>query len=406
MIKKLRMKFIAIIMALMTMMLCVVFGMIYHFTGRSLEAESINMMRSIAAAPFRPGRPGEQSGDLQLPFFTLEIGKRGELLAAGGGYYDLSDEDFLLELIEKTAESHKDMGVLKEHGLRFCRMNRPMGVVLVFADMSSEINTLRNLVKSSAIIGFFSLLVFFVVALFLSRWVVGPVEQAWMQQKQFVADASHELKTPLTVIMTNADMLQSEAYTEEEKDRFSRSILTMSRQMRSLVEKMLELTRSEVSQRKLPMEPVDLSRLTMDAALSFEGVFVEKGLSLDIAVEPNVTVWGNVQALRQVMDILLDNAQKYSVPGGETVLRLYSVGQSKCRLQVSNPGQRLSSEDLKNIFRRFYRMDGARSRDGSFGLGLPIAANIVEQHRGRIWAESREGINSFFVEMHKQNPMR
>ena len=403
MIKKLRLKFIAIIMALLTVMLCVIFGMVYNFTKRSLEAESIGMMRNIATGPFQLGRPGERAPDLRLPYFTLELGKKGELLSTGGGYYDLSDREFLQELIEQSMNSPQDMGVLQEHGLRFCRRPNPRGTVLVFADMSSEITTLQNLVKTSVVIGVFSFLVFLVIAVFLSRWVVGPVETAWMQQKQFVADASHELKTPLTVIMTNADLLQSEDYTQDEKVQFSQSILTMSRQMRSLMEKMLELTRSEAARSNLPMMALDLSRLTMDTALSFEGVFVEKGLSLEIQVEPDVAVWGNVQALQQVMDILLDNAQKYSLPGGETVLRLYSAGQNKCRLQVSNPGQQLSQEDLKNIFRRFYRMDKARSRDGSFGLGLPIAANIVEQHKGKIWAESKDGINSFFVELHKKN---
>lgn len=406
MIKKLRLKFIAIIMALITVMLCVIFGMVYNFTKRSLEAESIGMMRNIATGPFQLGRPGERVPDLRLPYFTLELGKKGELLSTGGGYYDLSDREFLQELIEQSLNSPQDMGVLQEHGLRFCRRPNPRGTVLVFVDMSSEISTLRNLVKTSAAIGVFSVLVFLVIAVFLSRWVVGPVETAWMQQKQFVADASHELKTPLTVIITNADMLQSGDYSEEDRNRFSQSILTMSHQMRTLVEKMLELTRSEASQNKLPMQPVDLSRLTIDTALSFEGVFVEKNLSLDIQVEPNVVVWGNVQALCQIMDVLLDNAQKYSLPGGETRLRLCSVGQNRCRLQVSNPGPQLSQEDLKNIFRRFYRMDEARSRDGSFGLGLPIAVNLAEQMKGKLWAESKEAINSFILEMHKQNPMR
>ena len=175
----------------------------------------------------------------------------------------------------------------------------------------------------------------------------------------------------------------------------------MSRQMRSLMEKMLELTRSEAARSNLPMMALDLSRLTMDTALSFEGVFVEKSLSLEIQVEPDVAVWGNVQALQQVVDILLDNARKYSYAAGETVVQLYSTGYNKCRLSVTNPGPEIAQEDLTNIFRRFYRVDKARSRDGSFGLGLPIAQNIIEQHHGKIWADSRNGFNTFTVELHK-----
>ena len=403
MIKQLQLKFIAIIMTMVTVMLCVIFGLVYHFTANSLEAESIGMMRNIAVAPFQPGHPGAPTPDFRLPCFTLEVGNKGELIAAGGGYYDLSDQAFLQELMTAVEKNPQEFGVLREYGLRFCRRHTPRGTVLVFSDMSSEITTLRNLVKTSVVIGVCSFLVFLIIAVFLSRWAIRPVREAWLQQKQFVSDASHELKTPLTVILTNADLLQSEAYTQEEKTVFSRSILTMSGQMKTLVERLLELTRSEDARRKLPMETVDLSNLAEDTALFFEGVFLERGLSLSCRVEPGITVWGNGQALQQIMDILLDNAQKYSEPESEAELRLYSVGQSKCRLQVTSRGARLSSEDLKNIFRRFYRMDQARSRDGSFGLGLPIAANLTALHKGKIWAESKDGINSFFVELHKKN---
>ena len=213
---------------------------------------------------------------------------------------------------------------------------------------------------------------------------------------------SHELKTPLTVITTNAELLRGDDHSEEERDNFSRSILTMSQQMKALVEKLLELARSDAEQTGQQMRPVDLSKLVLDAAISFEGVFIEKGLTVESEVEPGITVKGNAQALGQVTDILLDNAQKYSSPGGETRVRLCSSGHSRCRLTVSNPGREIPPEELKKIFQRFYRTDKARSRDGSFGLGLSIAERIVAQHKGRIWAESRDGVNTFFVELHKK----
>ena len=149
------------------------------------------------------------------------------------------------------------------------------------------------------------------------------------------------------------------------------------------------------------MTPVNFSRLIADAAISFEGVFFEKDLSLSSSIESNISVQGNAQALQQVIDILLDNARKYSSPQGETYIRLYSISYNKCRLSVTNPGPAIAQEDLSNIFRRFYRVDKARSRDGSFGLGLPIAQNIIEQHHGKIWAESHNGLNTFSVELHK-----
>ena len=401
MIRKLQVKFVIINMTMITVMLCVIFGLVYNFTRNNLETESISMMKTIAAEPFRLGRPNEPSSDLRLPYFTLQLGMRGELISTGGGYYDLSDKEFLKDLIDESVGSPQETGVLEEHNLRFCRVATPRGTVLVFADMSSENTTLDNLIKTSALIGAFSFLVFLCISVFLSRWAVRPVAAAWLRQKQFVADASHELKTPLTVIMTNAELLQGEEYNDTERRQFSKGILLMSQQMKLLVENMLELARSDAEQSRQQMQPVDFSKLVLDSAISFEGVFVENGLTLESNVEPGITVQGNEQALQQVVDILLDNAQKYSYLGGQTMVRLYSVGANKCQLKVSNPGAEIPTEDLKKIFQRFYRMDKARSRDGSFGLGLSIAESIITQHEGRIWAESKDGVNTFIVELRK-----
>ena len=401
MIKKLRIKFVVINMAMMTVMLCVIFGMLYNFTKNSLVSESVSMMKTIATNPFQTGRPGEYPSDLHLPYFSLQISPRGELISTGGGYYDLSDMEFLGELITDTLGSGQETGVIEKHNLRFYRTQNPAGTVLVFADMSSEQNTLENLLQTSLFIGILSFCGLLVISIVLSRWSIRPVEKAWVQQKQFVADASHELKTPLTVIMTNSELLQNPDYTPEDKEQFSKSIFAMAHQMRYLVERMLELARADNQQKKLVMTPINFSKVIADAAISFEGVFFEKGLSLDSRIEPDLCVNGNVQALQQVVDILLDNARKYSYAAGETVVQLYSTGYNKCRLSVTNPGPEIAQEDLTNIFRRFYRVDKARSRDGSFGLGLPIAQNIIDQHHGKIWAESRNGFNTFNIELHK-----
>lgn len=401
MIRKLQIKFVVINMTMVTVMLCVIFGLVYHFTQTHLEAESISMMRSIAADPFQLGRPDERTAELRLPYFTLQLGLRGEILSTGGGYYDLSDQALLRRLIRESVGSRRETGVVEELDLRFCRVAIRGGTVLVFADMSSENNTLDNLVRTSLLIGGFSFLVFLAISICLARWAVRPVAAAWQQQKQFVADASHELKTPLTVIMTNAELLQSGDYTPEERQSLSRSIFIMSQQMRALIENMLELARSDAGTSRQQLAHVDLSRVVMDMALSFEGVFVERGLTLESSVEPGIAVHGSEQTLRQVADILLDNAGKYSAPGGVTTICLCSVGQGRCQLRVADPGPEIPPEELQNIFRRFYRLDKVRSRSGSFGLGLAIAESIVTQHRGRIWAESRDGINTFVVELKK-----
>ena len=386
-------------MAIVTVMLCLVFGLVYHFTQEGLERDSVAMMRSIAANPFQPGRPDAPSEGVRLPYFMLQLGARGEIIAAGGGYYDLSDQDFLLNLIDACARNGKEVGLIEEYSLRFCRADTPNGWRLVFADVTSERATLQNLLETCAVVGLLCFAAFLGVSILLAAWMVKPVDKAWEQQRQFVADASHELKTPLAVIMTNAELLQGPDCGREDQAKFSGSILTMSRQMRVLVERLLELARADSGQRGAAFETVDLSALAESALLPFEPLFFEQGLTLDGEIEPDVAVQGSGPQLRQVADILLDNARKYSSAEGRVEAALKRAGKRHCRLSVSSPGEALSKQELKDIFKRFYRVDKARSRDGSFGLGLSIAQSIVEQHHGRIWAESGGGRNTFYVEL-------
>ena len=161
---------------------------------------------------------------------------------------------------------------------------------------------------------------------------------------------------------------------------------------------MLDLARTDSGQGNLVLSQVDLSKLVSDAVLPFEPVFFEAGLTLTTDIQPGITLRGSGQHLRQTADILLDNARKYAeAPGDVTVTLTRSSG--RCHLAVSNPGPEISKEDLKNIFKRFYRSDTAHTQRGSYGLGLSIAQNIVLRHHGRIWAESKNGRNTFFVEL-------
>ena len=396
MIKKLRIKFVAINMAIVLLMLTLLFCMVFHITRMNLENESLRMMRGIAATTALQLRPDDIPDDVRLPFFTVRLGGQGEILATGGGYFDLSDREFLESVVRQVLSSDSRTGILREYNLRYCRCGDTGSQVLVFADTTSEESTLDSLLKTCLLIGLGSLLAFLPVSMLLSKWAAGPIEQAWKQQKQFVADASHELKTPLTVITTNAELLQPESSRNRQA---AEAILTTSRQMRKLLEGMLELARSDSEQLDCPLKPLDFSTLVSDEAMSFEAVLFEKGFPLEYRIEEGLQVSGVDSQLRELVGILLDNAGKYTGPGGTVTLTLRSAGKRACLLAVANDGAPIAPEDLRNLFKRFYRADTARSRTGSYGLGLAIAQNIVSRHRGSIRAQSREGVNTFLVEL-------
>ena len=144
---------------------------------------------------------------------------------------------------------------------------------------------------------------------------------------------------------------------------------------------------------------LDLSALVNDALLPFEPVLFEAGHTLTARVEDGIRVRGNAAQLRQVVEILLDNARKYAQPDGWVLLTLARQGGRHCVLSVADPGAPLTPQECRDIFKRFYRVDSARAMNHSYGLGLAIAARIAEAHRGRIWAESSGGINTFYFTM-------
>ena len=399
MIKKLRTKFILVIMAIVMVLLGVILGVVIHFTGQSMEMQSISMMRTIATTPFQQGAPGKPMDDeVRLPFFTVQISSRGELIAASGGYFDLTDREYLQEIINEALLSDLETGELEEHGLRYLKAVSPRGYTIVFSDTTTESATLKHLFYSCLAIFFVAMIVFLGISILLSHWVIKPVATAWNQQRQFVSDASHELKTPLAVILANAELIQSEDTPAEEKKKFSETILSTTYQMRSLVENLLEMARVDNGTVKMNFECVDFGELVSDAVLSFQLLYEEKGMGLRCAAAHGIQIQGSEQHLYQVMDVLLDNALKYSAPGGMVSVDLTSNGWV-CILSVASPGEPISKEDLKNIFKRFYRADKARTMNGSYGLGLSIAESIVEAHKGKIWAESENGYNSFFVQL-------
>lgn len=412
MIRKLRVRFVSIMMVIVCTMLIIIFGLVVHRTHSRIREDGLRMMENAAYAPMgtlsdrNPKRKDEnKTMNILLPFFRVLIDADEKIVDMDGDYYDLTQEGseaVLEELVSAVTASEEKVGDLRDYNLRYYRSGARKwdGQIIIFMDISSEIATMQNLYRTCIIIGLGSFASFLVISIFFARWAVRPVEEAWAQQRQFVSDASHELKTPLTVILTDAEMLKSPRFDEAHKAQFVENILTMSNQMRGLVESLLQLARVDSGAiQKMPLQTLDLSGLVSDELLTFDALFFEKGLTLAEDITDGITVHGSPQHLKQVVEILLDNAQKYASPQGTVQVTLQKRGAHHCLLSVSDPGDPIRPEDLKKIFQRFYRIDEARAMNHSYGLGLSIAENIVKNHKGRIWAESAEGINTFRVEL-------
>ena len=399
MLRKLRLKFVAICMALVTAVLAAVFFAVYFSMERTVENLSRQVLVQVVENSGGLSRPNigiTIGGDrVLLPYFTVDVwGNRAYV--TGGTYADLENTEELQAILQECLSRTETEGTLSRYHLRYLRQDNGLYLKIAFVDMSMEVSVLRSMMIPYVMIASAALLLLFGVSVLLSHWAVRPVEKAWRQQRQFLSDASHELKTPLTVILSNAELLEA-APLEERPARWADNIHSEARQMKTLVEEMLTLARADNMVRPTVMEPVSLSDVAADCALSFEPVAFEAGKVLDYQLAEDITVLGERDKLRQVVSILLDNAIKYGADGGTIRLSLEKTDR-QARLTVSNPGQPIPPEQLPHLFERFYRADASRGEKSGFGLGLSIANSIVREHKGTLKAES-DAVSTRFIFM-------
>ena len=397
MIRKLRWQFVGVCMALVLTMLAAVFAAAYHAVRQNIEDLSRQVLTQVIREDGSGSAPGvsvEIGGDrLLLPYFTVNIWG-GTAYITGGTYANLEDTDALRDILSQCLEQNQTEGTVEDYHLRYLVEDNGLYRKLAFVDMSMEQATLARVIRSYLVIALAALLVLLGIAAAASRWVTRPVERAWRQQRQFLSDASHELKTPLTVILSNAELLEGAALPEKPA-RWSGNIRCEAEQMRTLVEQMLTLARADNGVRPAAMEPVNFSDVATECVLSFEPVAFEAGKPLEDHVAEDVTVTGDRDRLRHLISILLDNAVKYGAPGGTITLTLERT-ERQARLTVANPGDPIPPEHLPHLFERFYRADSSRGEQSGFGLGLSIADTIAREHKGSLRAES-DAVSTRFI---------
>lgn len=316
-------------------------------------------------------------------------------------YTDSSDMDAVRQAVERILASGAKEGKVSvgevSYRYRFLPGGASKSAGLILLDRSVEISTMSRLLFIFIIIGGFGLLCIFGISVLLANWTVKPIALAWDQQKRFVADASHELKTPLAVICANTDVVLANAgESVQSQSKWLHYIKDETERMTKLVTNLLFIAKSDAKTANPTMQPFDLSDLVDSVCLVFEPIFFEDQKTMETMIQEGVNLVGDCDRIKQLLTILLDNAVQHAAEHANVTVSLSQDTQGKIRIAVSNTGNPIPAEQLSKLFDRFYRLDESRAKGtGGSGLGLNIAKTIVESHGGTIAAYSENGIISF-----------
>ena len=297
--------------------------------------------------------------------------------------------DVMEKSAKKIVKQNSPNGTVSEFSLRYICKKQDNGFKIAVVNINFEYKSMRNLMLLLFIIWIFCMIAFWLISRSLFKEALAPVQDAWNKQRRFVADASHELKTPLTVMLANFSVLLSHPNdTIDEQRKWLINSRDEALNMQKLVESLLILARSDAAIDLPEMKSVHLSDLLLNSALSFEAVAFEKDIKMNTQIAPNIYVKGDEQSFKQLISILLDNAVKYAGKNGEINVKLFKYDVKYIIMQVQNTGQPIPSHELPHVFERFYRGEQMRSEVSGHGLGLAIAYKIVQIHNGKITAQS------------------
>ncbi|SNT27600.1 His Kinase A (phospho-acceptor) domain-containing protein [Anaerovirgula multivorans] len=408
MFKQLRNKFLILNLVIISVMMLIAFTSIYLITYNNVHKNIQMELRRLSEFSrrvnekvnqpsrdfYNGGTPPPDFEHRELPpepsvSFALTTDDEGNILSISSIF--TMEEAFYEAAKNSVLSQNTSTGNLKLEDKYWGFMINPYfdGYRIVFLDITPQQDFLTNLIYTFFIVACIMLIVIFFISRFFANKSIKPIKEAFNKQKQFIADASHELKTPLAVINTNLDVLLSnEEESIKNQSKWLYYIKSETERMTKLIKDLLYLTQVDYSDIKMIFTNFDLSEAVENIILTMEAVIFENNISLDYSIEPNLITHGNSEQLQQVVMILLDNAVKYTDNKGIVTISL-KKHYSTLLLSVTNTSEGIPQEDIDKIFHRFYRIDQSRSRkSGGYGLGLAIAKTIVKQHGGRIYTKS------------------
>lgn len=337
-------------------------------------------------APPRTEHPFSEHISPELPYesryFSVILDKNANILSIDTGQIAAIDTNTASQYALEVWETGKTSGFWADY--RYLRQDTRDRICLTFLDQGRSLSTFRSFLLSSILVSILGLASVLFLVLIFSKIVMRPVSESYEKQRQFITDAGHEIKTPLTIIDANAEIIEME-YGENE---WLQGIRKQTLRLASLTNDLIYLSRMEEQKNQLQKINFSLSDLIEETVLSFQALADTQKKSFSLNITPLLSLFGDEAAIRQLVSILLDNALKYSKEHSQITVNLQKKGKT-IQFSVCNETESISKEHLSKLFERFYRTDASRnSETGGYGIGLSIAKAIVYAHKGKISASS------------------
>lgn len=403
MIKKLRRRFVFVSMLSVVIVITLIMGIINLVSYVSIVKSSDQMIEMISDNggffphnDFDPGAMPDKIHDkkamLSSPeapyetrFFTVELDSSKNVNKINTGSIAAVSREDAVDYAEDILESGRSKGFTGVY--RYMVSDTGSGYLVVFLDRSREINSMKSFAKISLGISLLGIICIFLLVLFFSKKAIQPVAVSYAKQKQFITDAGHELKTPLTIINSNTDVLEM---TQGENE-WTQSIKSQVKRLTKLTNELVSLSRLDEENSKIIMTDFSLSDALIETLEPYKKLAEQNGKRMDVFTQLNVTYNGNEDSVRKLFGILADNAIKYSNDGGSITVSLKQLSKGAV-ITFSNTVDAIEKGSHDVLFERFYRADKSRSSEsGGYGIGLSIAKAIVQSHRGKISAKSEDG---------------
>ncbi len=404
MFKKLRRRFVVLIMIITGLIVMGIFIAVFSVNTINLKNSYNRALQALAEQDITTDEDKEftlpsdlkyLSGVVKIEAVYINDKLQAEIVAKQKGTTCSTEE--LYEITNEIIMTKKTNGVLRDHEIRFFVMKDEFNrYVITYCKTVHETRFVVKMHGVSITCCILCLIGIFAVSEYMSYKFIQPAETAWEQQSRFIADASHELKTPLTVILANNNIMLNHVENKED-EKWLLSTKEEAETMKRMLEDMLYLAKSDARMLKSDDKTLDLSEILFACSLTFDSVAFEKGIIINTDIEKNIEVKGDENELRAVIGILIDNAVKFSHNNKNIDITLKAV-KNKAVFTVTDFGEVIPDSELKKIFDRFYQTDKVRTKQGGgAGLGLAIAKSSVERMKGEIKCQSSEGNGTTFT---------